>query len=101
MISCRGADLSEALLAATRRKIGRLARLGDGLSVARVHFSEERNPRIVDREICEVVIEGQGKPVRCKVAAPDGFGALDLAIEKLEHQLSRRKARLAPHGPRG
>ena len=100
-ISSRRGELSEALLATTRRKIGRLSRFDDGLAVARVHFSEEKNPRIVDREVCEVLLEGRGQHVRCKVAAPDGFSAVDLAVEKLEHQLSRLKTREVPHGPRG
>ena len=100
-ISSRGVEPSAALVAATRRKIGRLSRFSDTIEVARVHFSEQKNPRIVEREVCEVVLEGHGQRVRCKVAAADGFGALDLAVEKLEHQLSKLKARLAPHGPRG
>jgi putative sigma-54 modulation protein len=99
-ISSRGTDLSEPLNAATRRKIGRLARFVEGMEIARVHFSEEKNPRIVDREICEVVIEGRGQRVHCKVAAPDGFGALDKAVEKLEHQLGTLKSKVAVRGHR-
>ena len=45
----------------------------DGMELARVHFAEERNPRIADKEICEVVIEGHGHQVQCKVAAPDAL----------------------------
>jgi len=100
-ISSRGAEPSEALLAATRRKIGRLARLFDGMNAAEVHFSEEKNPRIVDKDICEVVLEGRGQRVHCKVAATDGFGALDLAVAKLEHQLGKVKSRVDDHGHRG
>ena len=100
-ISSRGAEPSEALVAATRRKIGRLTRFLDGLDSARVHFSEEKNPRIIDREVCEVLIEGHGHHVRCKVAAPDSFGALDLAVEKLEHQLVKLKSKVVVRGHRG
>ena len=100
-ISSRGAEPSAALVAATRRKIGKLARFVEGMDVAEVHFSEEKNPRIVDKEICEVVIEGRGQRVHCKVAATDGFAALDLAVEKLEHQLGKLKSRVAVRGHRG
>ena len=99
-ISSRGAEPSAALVAATRRKIGRLTRYVDGLDTAEVHFAEEKNPRIVDKDICEVVIEGRGQRVHCKVAATDSFAALDLAVEKLEHQLEKLKSRVAVRGHR-
>jgi putative sigma-54 modulation protein len=90
------------LRAAAEDKIGRLARFVDGMERAEVHFFEERNPRIADKEICEVTLEGQGHHVRCKVAAPDGFVAIDRAVEKLEHQLHKLKTKLLrrTHGRR-
>jgi len=99
-ISSRGTEPSEALTAATHRKIGHLARFVEGMEIARVHFAQERNPRIADRESCEVVMEGHGHQVHCKVAAADGFGALDLAVEKLEPQLVKLKRKVAVRGHR-
>jgi putative sigma-54 modulation protein len=93
-VSSRNTDVSEALRAAATEKIGRLDRFLDGLERAEVHFSEERNPRITDKEVCEVTMEGHGHHIRCKVAAPDGFAAVDRAVEKLEQQLTRLKTRL-------
>jgi len=91
-ISSRHADLSEALVATTRQKIERLTRYGGGIDRAEVHFYEEKNPRIIaDREVCEVWMDGHGKQVRCKVSAPDGFVAVDRAVEKLETQLHKLK----------
>jgi putative sigma-54 modulation protein len=75
-------------------KIGRLDRFVDGMDRAEVHFSEERNPRITEREICEVTLEGHGHYVRCKVHAPDGFVAIDRAVAKLEQQLHKLKSKL-------
>jgi ribosomal subunit interface protein len=100
-ISSRGSDLSDALEAATRLKIGKLDRFLDGLELATVHYAEEKNPRIAERESCEVVIEGHGQQVQCKAAASDRFAALDLAVEKLEHQLTRLKSRGALKNQRG
>ena len=60
---------------------------------AEVHFYEERNPRIIDREICEVFMDGNGQHIRCKVSAPDGFAAIEKAVTKLEHQLAKVKTR--------
>ncbi len=96
-ISSRHADLSEALVATTREKIARLARLGNGFHRADVHFYEEQNPRIPDREVLEVWMNGSGRPVGCKVTAPDGFVAIDRAVEKLEQQLVRIKTRRLAH----
>ena len=73
-------------MAATNQKIGRLSRFLE-MDLARVHYAEERNPRIAEKEICEVVMEGHGHQVQCKVAA------LDLAVEKLEPQLTRLKTK--------
>jgi putative sigma-54 modulation protein len=93
-VSSRHNKVSEALRSTTIDKIGRLTRFLDGMDRADVHFYEERNPRITDKEVCEVTLEGHGHHVRCKVAAPDGFVAVDRAVEKLEHQLHKLKTKL-------
>lgn len=101
-VSARHTEVSEALREATVDKIGRLARYVEDMDRAEVHFSEERNPRIAEREICEVVLEGHGHHVRCKVWASDGFAAVDKAVTKLEHQLHKLKTKLQRrhHGSR-
>lgn len=93
-VSARHTEVSNALRSAVEEKIGRLSRFLDGMDRADVHFTEERNPRIADKEVCEVTLEGHGHHVRCKVAAPDGFAAIDAAVAKLEHQLHRLKTKL-------
>ena len=72
-------------------KVGRLLRHCPGLDRAEVHFSEEHNPRIADRECCEVIMTGHGRTVRAHAAAPDPLVAVDLVVEKLEHQVERTK----------
>src|SRR5215210_193952 len=64
------------------------------MSHAEVHFVEERNPRISHKDTCEVTLEGHGHHVRAKCAAADPFSAIDLAVDKLEHQLHRLKTKL-------
>ena len=99
-MSARHTDISPALRAAAEEKIGRLSRFLGGMERAEVHFSEEHNPRIAAKEVCEVSIEGRGHHVRCRVAAADGFAAIDLAVEKLEHQLYKLKSKLVPRKAR-
>ena len=99
-MSARHTDISPALRAAAEEKIGRLSRFLDGMDRAQVHFFEERNPRIVAKEVCEVTLEGHGHHVRCKAAAADGFAAIDLAVAKLEQQLHKLKTKLVPRKAR-
>jgi len=100
-ISSRGADVSDALASATRTKIAKLDRFYEGLDLATVHYAEQKNPRIADKAVCEVVIEGHGHQVQCTAAAGDRAAALDVAVEKLEHQLTRLKSRAGVKNPRG
>ena len=66
--------VSDQVRALTEEKVGRLGRLCPGLDRAEVHFSEEHNPRIADRECCEVIIFGHGRSVRARAAAPEPTG---------------------------
>jgi putative sigma-54 modulation protein len=94
-VSSRHTEVSELLRESTVEKIGRLGRFLEGMDRAEVHFSEEHARRSgADKEVCEVTLEGHGHHVRCKVSAPDGFAAVDLAVEKLEHQLHKLKTKL-------
>jgi putative sigma-54 modulation protein len=93
-VSSRHTEVSELLRESTVDKIGRLGRFLEGMDRAEVHFSEEHTRRAADKEVCEVTLVGHGHHVRCKVSAPDGFAAVDLAVEKLEHQLHKLKTKL-------
>jgi putative sigma-54 modulation protein len=93
-VSSRHTEVSELLRASTIEKIGRLGRFLEGMDRAEVHFSEHNHRRVADKEVCEVTLVGHGHHVRCKVSAPDGFAAVDKAVEKLEHQLHKLKTKL-------
>lgn len=88
-------EVSEALRAAAVAKIERVSRFLEGMEHAEVHFSEARNPRIAEREVCEVTLSGHGHFVRAKAASPDAFAAIDKVVDKLEHQLEKLKGKLA------
>jgi putative sigma-54 modulation protein len=76
-------------------KIDRLGKYLPGMELAEVHFSAERNPRIADKEVCEVTLKGHGHHVRCRANGPDHLTAVDRAIAKLENKLHRLKTKLA------
>jgi putative sigma-54 modulation protein len=93
-VSGRHTTISEKLRAQAEEKIGRLDRYLGGMDRAEVHFWEEKNASVDSREYCEVTLEGHGHHVRCKVHAPDGFTAIDLAVDKLERQLRKLKTKM-------
>ncbi|HEY2428372.1 MAG TPA: hypothetical protein VGI06_05550, partial [Acidimicrobiales bacterium] len=56
----RNVEVPDSLRRVTLAKV---TRLGDwcGIDRADVCFSEERNPRIAEREVCEITLFGQGR----------------------------------------
>ena len=59
-ISARHVTITPRLEEVIHEKIGQLDRYLDGLDYAGVHFDEAQNPRIADKEYCEVVLHGHG-----------------------------------------
>lgn len=93
-VSGRKKTVSQSLRRQAEEKIGRLEKYLDGMDRADVHFWEEKNSRSKNTEFCEVTMEGHGHHIRCKVSAPDGFTAVDLAVDKLESQLRKLKTKV-------
>lgn len=93
-VSARHTEVPERLRLAAEEKIGKLGRFVEGMDRAEVHFTTHRNPRIAEPELCEVTLEGHGHFVRAKVAATDGYVAIDKAVAKLEQQLHKLKTKL-------
>jgi putative sigma-54 modulation protein len=94
-VSARNVELTPELRAAILEKVGRLDRFLDGMERAEVHLFEERNPRIAERDVCEVTLDGHGHHVRVKAVASGPVAAVDIAVGKLEEKLHRLKTKLA------
>ena len=90
----RNVEITERLRAAAQEKVGRLSRHHEGWEHAEVHFSEEKNPRISDKEVCEATLRGHGRIIRAKAASADSLASLDKVVDKLEHQIDKLKSRL-------
>ena len=93
-VASRNLEVTDALRATVEEKITRLTRFLDGMERAEVRFTEERNPRISEREVCEVTMHGHGHVVRAKAGATDPFAAIDLVVDKLEHRMEKLKGKL-------
>ena len=104
-IRSRNTEVPDNLRATVEEKVSRLSRFLDGMDHAEVLFSEERNPRISEKDVCEVTMTGHGHLVRAKAAASDPFAAVDRVVDKLEHQIEKLKGKLLGrshprrHGP--
>ncbi|HSH59554.1 MAG TPA: ribosome-associated translation inhibitor RaiA [Acidimicrobiales bacterium] len=90
----RKVEVSRPVRDAVEEKVGRLGRFLDGMERADVVFTEERNPRISEKEVCEVTLYGHGHVVRARAAASETLAALDLVVAKLTHRLEKLKGKL-------
>lgn len=95
LIQGRNVEVSDSLRGTVEDKLSRLVRFLDGMERAEVRFLEERNPRIADKEVCEVTMHGHGHVVRARAAAGDSFAAVDRVVDKLEHRIEKLKGKLA------
>jgi putative sigma-54 modulation protein len=91
VIRGKNVDVSEALRAATQEKLTKLDRFANGTSRAEVDFSELRNPRIADNQVCEVLLHLKGHLVKAHASAAEPFAALAMVVDKLQHQVKRLK----------
>lgn len=83
-------------------KLAKIERLNQKVIRVDVEVSEERNPRLADqRERVELTIRSRGPVIRAEAAADDRYGALDLALDKLESRLRRDSERRKGHSGKG
>lgn len=76
------------------QKLNHFDQIADGLERVEVVFHEERNPRIAEKDVCEVTMHLRWAVVRAKGSGIDVIAAVDKVIEKLEHRLEKLKGRL-------
>jgi ribosome hibernation promoting factor len=94
-------SVSSGLKATAREKVGRISRYAHDVSRVEVDFCELRNPRIGEPQLCEITVHLKGHFVKAHAAAIEPEAALDLALDKVEHQVSRIKdKRVARSHPR-
>jgi ribosome-associated translation inhibitor RaiA len=96
----RGVEVPESVRHRTRDRVIRLAALC-GTERAVVSFSAERNPRIAEREVCQIVLFGRGRgaTLRVHAAATDVTVAADRVVAKLEQRAARLRGRAGRRRP--
>jgi ribosome hibernation promoting factor len=94
-------SVSSRLKTTARAKVERISRYAHDVSRVEVDFSELRNPRVGEPQLCEITVHLKGHFVKAHAAAIEPEAALDLALDKVEHQVSRIKdKRVARSHPR-
>ncbi|WP_026415710.1 ribosome hibernation-promoting factor, HPF/YfiA family [Actinomadura oligospora] len=94
----RHTDVSDRFRQHVDTKLAKIERLNNRVIRVDVEVSQERNPRLADqRERVELTIRSRGPVIRAEAAADDRYGALDLALDKLESRMRRDAERRKAH----
>jgi putative sigma-54 modulation protein len=95
-------SVGDGLRRAAERKVARSLRVFEDTGPIDVEFTDEANPRQVgERCRVEITARAAAQLVRVEASGPDHRSALDVAVDKLERQLSRLKERLVERHRRG
>jgi ribosomal subunit interface protein len=103
IVKGRHTDVSDRFRRHVGTKVAKIEKLDPKVIRVDVEVSEEHNPRQSDtRERIELTIVSRGPVIRAEAAADDRYGALDVAVGKLEARLrrmcDRRKIHHGNHG---
>jgi putative sigma-54 modulation protein len=100
LVNARHAEISPALRAATEKKVAHLERFASDVRLVEVEFSDMASRRSADAHTCEILVHLKGQLVKGVASAAEQPVALDLAIEKVTHQMRRLHERrsIGRHG---
>jgi ribosomal subunit interface protein len=87
----RNRPVSSRLAASARKKVARLAKYTHDAGRVEVDFAEQQHRRLAESQRCEITVHLKRNLVRAHACAPEPETALDLAIDKVGHQVARIK----------
>lgn len=87
----KNVDVSPRLRKLAREKLNKISRFTHDAARVEVDFSELRNRRVADNQVCDVIVHLKRNFVKAHAAASEPAAALDLVMDKVEHQVSRIK----------
>ena len=98
----KNVDVPPRLRKLAREKVRKISRFTHDAGRVEVDFSELRNRRVSDNQVCDVIVHLKRNFVKAHAAASEPAAALDLALDKVEHQLARIKEKRVTrtHAPR-
>ena len=86
-------EVPDGLRSVAERKLAKIDRFTHDVVRVDVEFSEQRNPRIAEPEVCTVTVQLKRRVVTAHATGARREVALDLVVHKLEHQMARIKER--------
>ncbi len=90
----RKAVVSDDVREHARVKVAKFGRLAPVLERAEVRLAEDGDAPGGTHKVCEVTLSGHGHVIRARAGASDLAVAVDLVMDKLEHQVERLKGKL-------
>lgn len=94
----RHTDVADRFRQHVEEKLAKVELLSPYVRRVDVEVTRENNPRLSEnRERVELTLRAKGPVIRAEAAADDRFGALDLAIDKLNERLRRARDRRKDH----
>jgi putative sigma-54 modulation protein len=87
----KNVDVSPRLRKLARDKLNKISRFTHDAGRVEVDFSELRNRRVADNQMCAVIVHLKRNFVKAQATASEPTAALDLVIDKIEHQVARIK----------
>ena len=92
-IEVRGKNrpVSSRLDAAAREKVSRIAKFTHDAGRVEVDFAEQQHQRLSESQRCEITVHLKRHFVKAHACAPEPEAALDLAVDKVGHQVARIK----------
>jgi putative sigma-54 modulation protein len=92
-IEVRGKNrpVSSRLDEAAREKVSRISKFTHDAGRVEVDFSEQQHRRPSEAQLCEITVHLKKHFVKAHACAPEPEAALDLAVDKIGHQVARIK----------
>ena len=100
-VHARNVDVPPEVRAMAARKLEAVARLLPPDATADVEFSEERNPRIKQRNVAEITIMARGKVLRARAAGTAFNDAMVHTVRNVRQEASDLHHRRRAHPHRG
>ena len=98
----RHTDVADRFRRHAEDKLSKIEQYSPSVRRVDVEVTHENNPRQASiRERVEITVRDKGPVVRAEAAADDRFGALDLALDKLQERLRRAHERRHSNKRRG
>ena len=83
--------VSSRLDEAAREKVSRIAKFTHDAGRVEVDFAEQQHRRVAESQLCEITVHLKKHFVKAHACASEPEAALDLAVDKIGHQVARIK----------